>query len=223
MKKHLLLIIAIMSLVTIQANNFKNSTNTIGVNNRFDDAVTFVERGVKFHIFLNGDFDFNAHRNGRYEYGVRVKRDHRGRVRRVGNVFINYDFSGNVRRIGNVYMNYKFGQLTRIGNLRITYDRWGNPLFRGRVKKSEYYYNDGFYGNDNSCGVNVDININDIYDYDDVFFYRNNFKKHYRQVREDNNFYYYRAYSNAKFGKRSKIIKRRKQKSTYNRKKKSRR
>ncbi|CAM1344199.1 hypothetical protein [Tenacibaculum amylolyticum] len=217
MKKHLLLIIAIMSLATIQAYDFKNSTNTIGVNNRFDDAVTFVERGVKFHIFLNGEFDFNTHRNGRYGYGIRIKRDHRGRVRRVGNVFINYDFSGSVRRIGNVYMNYRFGQLTRVGNLRITYDRWGNPLFRGRVKNSGYYYNDGLYGNNNSCGVDVDINIGDIYDYDDAFFYRNNFRKYYRQVREDDNFYYYRATPNSKLGKRSQIIKRRKQKKKRSR------
>ncbi len=224
MKKYLLLAVAFMSFSIINANNVKESTNKIGVNNRyFDDAVTFVERGIKFHVFLNGEFDFNTHtrfKRGR-GHGVRIKRNHRGQIRRVGNVFINYDRRGNVKRIGKVFINYRFGQLTRIGNMTIEYDRWGNPFFRGHVKGG-YYYNNNY---DNGCNVNIDYNIGDIYDYDDDFFYRNNFRKNYRQIREDDNFYYYRATSNAKNNKKSKLIKRRKikTKKTYKKAKRSRR
>jgi hypothetical protein len=217
MKKQLLLIVTIMSFSIINANNIKKSTSKIGVNNRyFDDAVTFVERGIKFHIFLNGEFDFNTHpkfkkRRGR---GVRIERNYRGQIRRIGNVFINYDRRGNVKRIGSILLNYRFGQLTRIGNMSIQignmsiqYDRWGNPFFRGRVKGR--FYNDNVF--DYGCSVDLSFNSGHIYDYDDGFFYRNSFRKNYRQVREDENFYYYRANTNAE-GKKHKLIKRRKAK-----------
>jgi len=210
MKKQIILLVTFMSLTFTNASTKTISTTKIGVNNRFNNAVTFVERGVKFHVFLNGDFDFNTHRNSRYNYGVRIKRDHRGRVRRIGNVFVNYDRRGNVKRIGNVYMNYRFGQLTRVGNLFIKYDRWGNPIFRGHVKSNRYYYYDNDRYDDRNCSVDLDVDIDDIYDYDDVYFYRNSFSKNYRQIREDDDFYYYRAVPNASIGKRSKLIKRRK-------------
>ncbi len=217
MKKQLILFVSIMFVATINANNFKTYTSNLEINNRYNDAVTFVERGIKFHIFLNGDFDFNAHRNN--NYGVKIERNRRGKVRRIGNVFINYDYKGNVKRIGNVFMNYRFGQLIRVGNLYIKYDRWGNPNFRGSVQNNRYYYQDDY--DNNSCSVDVDISLGDVYDYDDVYFYRRNFKRNHIKIREDNNFYYYRS----KLGRKNKIIKRRKQqrKKAYRRTKRSRR
>lgn len=204
MKKVLILILALLSVTISNADSLK-STSKSGVNSRYNDVINFIERGIEFHIFLNGEFDFNT--NTRYNNGVRIKRDYNGKVRRVGNVFINYDRRGNVRRIGNVYMNYRFGQLTKVGGLLINYDRWGNPYFEGSVKRNRVYY-----GNNNpNCGIDIDVNIGNIYDYDDVYFYRNNFRRNYRQIREDNNFYYYRALPNATNNKRAHVIKRRKQ------------
>lgn len=225
MRTGILLLLAIMSLATVNADNINKSTSKIGVTNRYDDAVTFVERGIQFHVFLNGDFDFNTHsRNTRYvDYygrriktnrGVRIERDRRGRVRRVGNTFINYDARGNVKRIGTVYMRYRFGQLTDVGNLRISYDRWGNPRYYGNVKYNDDYCGDDVYYNNN--GIDIDVNI-DIFDYDDRYFYRRDFRNNYRQYKEDNNFFYYRAKPNAKTGKRGKVLKRRKNK-TYSKK-----
>lgn len=223
MKKRVLLLLGFITFATTSfANNNFKSTSKIGVNSRYNDAISFVEKGVKFHVFLNGDFDFNTHfKNTRYyDYngrrtrvnrgGVRIERDHRGRVRRVGNSFINYDRRGNVKRIGSVFIDYRYGQMTKVGHLRIRYDRWGNPRFIGNVKHN-HYYDDVYY---NDYDVNVDINIGDVCDYDDVYFYRRDFRRNYRQFREDNNFYYYRAVPNAKIGKRSKIIKRRKPRKT---------
>ncbi|CAL2103367.1 conserved exported protein of unknown function [Tenacibaculum sp. 190130A14a] len=220
MKKGILLLLGMMTIATMNANNITKSTSKLGVTSRYNDAVTFVERGVQFHVFLNGDFDFNTHhRNTRYfDYygkrmktnrGVRIERDRRGRVRRVGNTFINYDARGNVKRIGSVYMRYRFGQLTDVGNLRIRYDRWGNPRFYGNVKYNDYCEDDVYY---NDGGIDIDINIGDVFDYDDVYFYRRDFRNNYRQFREDDNFFYYRAVPNAKIGKRSKVLKRRKPK-----------
>lgn len=224
MRTGILFLLAIMSLATVNANNTDKSTSKIGVTYRYDDAVTFVERGVQFHVFLNGDFDFNTHyKNTRYvDYygkrtrtnrGVRIERDFKGRVRRVGNSFINYDSRGNVKRIGSVYIGYRFGQLTKVGNLRVEYDRWGNPRFYGDVKYNDYCGDDVYY---NDSNIDIDINIGNIFDYDDVYFYKRNFRRNYRKYKEDNNFYYYRANPNAKIGKRGKILKRRKQRKHNN-------
>ena len=220
MRTGILLLLAMMSLTTVNADNIEKSTSKIGVTNRYNDAVTFVERGIQFHVFLNGDFDFNTHYDRYSDYGVRIKRDRRGRVRSVGNVYINYDARGNVKRIGSVFMRYKFGNLFKVGNLHIQYDRWGNPRFRGFVKPGHRHHHDDdhYYYDDDGFDVNIDINIGNIFDYDDVYFYRKDFGRNYRQYREDNNFYYYRALPNAKIGKHSKVIKRRKHKAYKNKK-----
>ncbi len=195
---------------TVKADNIKKSTSKIGVNTFYNDAVSFVERGVKFHVFLNGDFDFNTHHQNTsyYDYngnrtkryrGVRIEKDYRGRIRRVGNTFINYDYRGNVKRIGSVFIDYRFGQLSRVGNLRVSYDRWGSPHFYGRVKYNTHFYNNHF-----------SIGFGDIFDYDDDYFYRRDFRNNYKKYKEDTDFYYYKAKTNAKIGKRSKVLKRRK-------------
>ena len=94
---------------------------------RYAEPIAFMERGVEFLVFPNGDFDFNtapsnyaqprnttygAPRSSSVRYyntngsqGVLIQHDNMGRVRRVGNVFINYDAQGRVKRIGSVYMS----------------------------------------------------------------------------------------------------------------------
>mgnify|MGYP000294803464 CR=1 FL=1 len=221
MKKGILLLAAIMSLTFVNAENTNKSTSKIGVTNRYNDAVTFIERDIQFHVFLNGDFDFNTHyKNTRYvDYngrrfktnkGVRIERDRRGRVRRVGNTFINYDTRGNVKRIGSIYIDYRFGKLSKVGNLNIKYDRWNNPRFYGNVRYNDHYEDDVYY---NNGGVDIDINIGSIFNYDDAYFYKRDFRKNYRKYREDKKFFYYRALPNAKIGKRGKLLKRRKNKN----------
>ncbi|WP_435263342.1 hypothetical protein [Tenacibaculum sp. nBUS_03] len=219
MRTGILFLLTILLVTPLSANNINKSTSKIESTYRYDDAVTFVERNVQFHVFLNGEFDFNTHyRNTQYvDYygrrtkvnrGVRIDRDFKGRIRRVGNVFVNYDFRGNVTRIGSVFIRYRRGQLTKVGNLRIRYDRWGKPFYKGNVKNQRYYHD---Y---ETCddGFNIDINIGDVFDYDNAYFYRRDFRNNYRQFKEDSNFYYYRAKPNARIGKRSKILKRRKSK-----------
>lgn len=210
MKRGLLLLLGMFVMVsTVEAKEGINPTERIGVNNRYNEAVSFIERGIQFQVFLNGEFDFDSRyirerRNSR----VRISRDYKGRINRVGNVFINYDYKGNVRKIGTIYMSYNRGRLTRVGNLRVNYNSWGDPQFYGQIRYNDYYYNRANYYNQ---GLSLDFNINlgAICVYNDPYFYRNEFRTNYRQIREDDNFYYYRANKNAKTS-RNKILKRRK-------------
>ena len=211
MKKGIFILLGMFMVVsTVEAKNGKLPTNKIGLK-YYDDAVSFVERGIKFHVFLNGDFDFNSqHKNTYYDYngrrtkkrGIRIERNYNGKIKRVGNVFINYDYRGNVKRIGNIFMNYNRGNLTKVGGLRITYNRWGDPRFHGNVKNNNSHYN--------NSGFNVSIGFGDVCDYNDAYFYKNDFRNNYYKIKEDTNFYYYKAKPNAKIGKRSTLLKRRK-------------
>lgn len=210
MKTGILLLSAILSFASVNANNIEKTTSKIGVENRYDDAVTFIEKGIEFHVFLNGDFDFNIrYKNSKYiDYNgrrikfnkkVRINRDRRGRIKRIGNTTINYNYKGDVKRIGNVFIDYRFNQVVRVGDLKVKYNRWGNPHFYGDVKHNDYHYN------------NNRFNIT-VFDYNNNYFYNRKFKNNYRKYKEDNHFYYYRALPNAKVGKHGKMIKRRKNK-----------
>lgn len=117
-----------------------------------DEPIEFTERGITFFVFPNGEFDFNTttttaqplyYRNGRRgtnatygaPAGVRIEHDAMGRVRRIGNVFLNYDNQNRIKRVGSVYMTYNRFALTQVGNLRILYNRRGQIInIVGNVK-----------------------------------------------------------------------------------------
>lgn len=140
----------------------------------FDHPVTFVERGIEFYVFPDGTFDFNTattaggdyyRGNGANTYGspfapvgVRIEHDNFGRVRRIGNVFVNYDHTNRIKRIGTVYFQYKGPLMIQAGNMRMIYDRRGRlvdiigavkggayagdyqPSYYGPANPTEYYY-----------------------------------------------------------------------------------
>lgn len=196
---------------TVKANTERALINRIDVNYTYNNAVNFIENGIEFYIFTNGDFDFNQI-DAYYDYNgarinhnnhLRIERNFRGRISRIENIFIRYDFRGNVTRIGNVVMGYYRNRLTRVGDLSVRYDSYGYPIFYGNVR--DFYYHNG---------VRISINFGDVCDYNDAYFFHNDFRLNYNQFREDANFYYYRANTNAKIGKRSTILKRRKPAST---------
>jgi hypothetical protein len=140
----------------------------------FNEPISFVERGIEFFIFPNGEFDFNTRpkdSQGSYyyrtagrrgttvvarepiNYGVLIEHDTFGRVRRIGNTFINYDNRDRVNRIGTVYMRYNRFALTQIGGLQIIYNRRGDIVDTiGSIKgcrNQGYAYNNNNYYNDN--------------------------------------------------------------------------
>lgn len=145
------------------------------------EPIVFTERGIEFLVFADGQIDFNTRptvqdsyfyrRNNtvnttfgaieNYEdYGVLVQHDNFGRVRRIGNVFLNYDAQNRIKRIGSVYMSYNRFALSRIGGLSIHYNNRGEIVgqsgsvqfrmpqhhqhqpayYYGPTGQSDYYY-----------------------------------------------------------------------------------
>lgn len=156
-------------------------------NYSFDEPISFTERAIEFFVFPNGEFDFNTRPDdsqGDYyyktagkrgtitqarksiNYGTRIEQDSFGRVRRIGNTFINYDSRDRVSRIGTVYMRYNRTSLTQIGGMRIIYNRRGEIVDTvGNIKSYNgyaYSYNNHYY-NDNYTASNY--NNNDYYYY----------------------------------------------------------
>jgi hypothetical protein len=208
MKKGILILLGMFLMVsTVEAKKGYELPNRFGVNYSYNNAVNFVEKGIQFHIFTNGEFDFNTRYNDTYhDYNgkrtrnnsIAINRDFRGRIRTIGSVFINYDIRGNVTRIGNVFIRYRRGRLTSVGNLSVYYDRGGYPNFNGYVRDNFYVDN----------GIRINLNIGDVCDYNDGYFSHRDFRRNYTRIREDNNFFYYRANANANIGKRSTILRR---------------
>ncbi len=148
---------------------------------RNEDPIVFTERGIEFLVFPDGQFDFNtrpsanndmyykSNRRGNVNstygaptisrnenYGVRVEHDTYGRVRRIGNVFINYDANDRIKRVGSVYMSYNRFALEQIGGMQIIYNRRGQIIdYVGSVKgrrsnvynQNNYESNNQYYGN----------------------------------------------------------------------------
>jgi len=112
------------------------------------DPVRITVRGIDFFIFPNGEFDFNAHtrrhHHRRGDFGVRIERDRYGKIRRIGNVFLNYNRYGQIRRIAHVFIGYnRRGLVNRIGKRRLKYHNHGYlvvPLGFSQVSYSSYYY-----------------------------------------------------------------------------------
>ncbi|MFN7045030.1 MAG: hypothetical protein ACK4M1_07510 [Flavobacterium sp.] len=202
MKKITLLVVASILLVgnmALASENpiFSDNTNRRGYYIDYRDAepIIFRERGIEFMLFPNGEFDFNTRPSGpRYhvngtngaprtrenygpERGVRVEHDNFGRVRRVGNVYINYDAYGRVKRIGTIYMSYNSFAVTRVGNMRIVYDRRGRIVdVFGFINASNSGYNYNPRGTHHSDG-NGGYGYGDDYDDDfgsdeDYYYYR---------------------------------------------------
>lgn len=178
------------SLVLMSGTTLAASTTTQLINEthdtrfKMDEPITFMERGIEFFVFPNGDFDFNtrpddvagsyyyrkagnkemARGNRPVNYGVLIEFDSFGRVRRVGNTFINYDSRDRVNRIGSVYMRYNRFALTQIGGLRIIYNRFGEIVdMIGNVKRNGFtnnYYSNAntYYGENNYSGNNYNDN-----------------------------------------------------------------
>jgi hypothetical protein len=210
MKKGVLILLGMFMMVsTVEAKDSNNLSTKIEGNYMYNNSVNFTELGIEFYVFTNGDFDFNTYDDVSYidRYGrriknsraVRIDRNYKGQITRIGNAFINYDYRGNVTRIGNISLRYRFGKLTNVGDLRVQYDRWGNPDFYGNV--INFYYDNG---------IRFSVNFGDVCNYNDTYFYKSDFKNKYSKFREDKNYYYYKARPNAKIGKRSTILRRKK-------------
>ena len=191
MKKITLLVASIL-LVGSVANAsevIKKSGEEKRTRYSFDEPISFMERGIEFFVFPNGEFDFNTRpedsegdyfyktagkRGNKQEqrptnYGTRIEHDSFGRVRRIGNTFINYDNRDRVSRIGSVYMRYNRIALTQIGGMRIIYNRRGEIVDTvGNIKSYSGYvynnYNNHYYDDNYTASNNNDS---------DYYYYKN--------------------------------------------------
>jgi hypothetical protein len=148
------------------------------------EPIVFTERGIEFFVFPDGQFDFNTHlstgsdmyykstrtsavnktygaptnfRNG--NYGVKVEHDNSGKVRRIGNVFINYDSNDRIKRVGSVYMSYNRYALEQVGGLQIIYNRRGQIVdIIGSVKGRRAYEYSQNNDDNNDCDYRNDQN-----------------------------------------------------------------
>ena len=186
-----------------EKNNFSHERRS-SVDFRNAEPIVFTERGVEFFVFLDGQFDFNTRPStgGMYyresrrgnvnktygapssfrdrNYGVKVEHDEMGRVRRIGNVFVNYDSNDRIKRVGSVYMTYNRFALEQVGGLQIIYNRRGQIVDKvGAVKgRRSYEYSPNNNDNwDNDYDNNQNSSNND---YDDD------------QNSDDQNQYYYK-------------------------------
>lgn len=134
-----------------------NANTTNRYNN--EQPFVFVESGIEFAVFKDGQFDFNVlkpnHRgvnvrlntgiidfsfNTGHNYDTYVQYDDYGAVVQIENTPIFYDYYGRVNRVGNIHMDYNHNNLiSRIGNMRLTYNRSG-----------EYTYANGIINNYNT-------------------------------------------------------------------------
>lgn len=183
-------------MMTNAAKASELKINDVVLASRFiqDEPISFIERGIEFFVFSNGDFDFNTRpddSNGDYQYksagrrsanvktenrpinyGVLVEQDSFGRVRRVGNTFINYDYNDRVTRIGSVYIKYNRFALAQVGGMKLIYNRYGEIVdtvgyVKGR-KYQGYTYNNN-HNNYNDYDTNYPVASGDS---DDYYYYK---------------------------------------------------
>lgn len=207
MKKITLLVASLLlvgSMAHASENPVFSDTNDKGPRHTVDyrnaEPIVFLERGIEFYIFPDGQFDFNTRPSGPrragvninhgdpgvrkhygpVSYGVRVEHDNFGRVRRIGNVFINYDGYNRVKRVGSVYMRYNSFALTQVGGMRIKYNRRGHIIdVRGYVNGwsqayiySPYAYNDNGSYHNMEYGHDYGYESGSGYNEDDFYYYK---------------------------------------------------
>ncbi|MGV6846557.1 MAG: hypothetical protein ACWA42_10575 [Lutibacter sp.] len=139
MKKSIILFMALL----VTGFSVKATTSTKSFYRDYEHNFTFVEHGITFAVFRNGEFDFYINRphrgfnfgysnnnvnisfNSGYNYDAFVQYDDFGAVIQVEDVPIYYDYYGRVKRIGSVFINYRYGNIVQIGGLHVYYNRYG--------------------------------------------------------------------------------------------------
>ena len=109
----------------------------------YGNSFIFVEQGVEFAVFPDGQFDFNVDNygpnfsayadfggvsisfNSGYGYDAYVQYDDFGAVIQIENVPIYYDYYGRIIQAGNVHIRYNNrGYVSRVGGMYIHYNRY---------------------------------------------------------------------------------------------------
>lgn len=139
---NLMLLLGFTSCVSMVDSGSTSHTATAQGTYKGSLPFIFVERGVEFAIYPNGEFDFayvgdnyqynpyNGPRrpfsfNGGYNYDMYLQFDRYGAVVQVESVPIYYDSYGRVSQIGNIRLKYYGDYVGEIGNMHIIYENNG--------------------------------------------------------------------------------------------------
>ncbi len=123
----------------------------------YGNSFIFVEDGVTFSVYPDGEFDFYMDSrvnvgigaqignvgitfNSGYDYNPYVQYDDYGAVIQVENIPIFYDYYGRVSQIGNVDIWYNNGRVRRIGGLHVYYNGGVISHYTGFINVYNRYY-----------------------------------------------------------------------------------
>lgn len=140
MKRVTLLLVALLiGLAPATAQKFNKKGKKLGITKRYryTQPIMFVERGVEFLVFPNGEFDFEVLSNRAFDDPNLYKQNNsrRGSINRTikhkgkqfaftkdHSRFIQHDRYGRVKHIGNTVVKYDhFGRITRAGKVHLRY------------------------------------------------------------------------------------------------------
>jgi len=118
-------------------------TGTHFIERGYGNSFIFVEQGVEFAVFPDGQFDFNVDNYGPnfsayadiggvgisfntgHSYDAYVQYDDYGAVIQIENVPVYYDYYGRIIQAGDVRIRYnRLGRIVRVGGLYVHYNRY---------------------------------------------------------------------------------------------------
>ncbi len=135
--KNLVLLFVSLLVGISSVNAFENTTATAIENNFISEkSFIFVENGITFSVFSDGEFDFYMNDaysninvdisfNNGYNYSHFVQYDDYGAVVQIENTPIWYDYYGRVSQIGSIQVFYNANRIRRIGGLYVHYNPYG--------------------------------------------------------------------------------------------------
>ncbi len=162
--KNLVLLITAMFLVGTTVNATTTTSTKLATVNTYvsgyGNSFIFVEGGIEFSVFPDGQFDFYIPRygpnvslgfrspnvsisfNSGYDYSPYVQYDDYGAIIQIENVPIYYDYYGRISRAGSVKIRYNnFGRVVWIGGLHIFYNRYNVfSHYTGYINVYNRYY-----------------------------------------------------------------------------------
>ena len=130
------------------------------INYRYGDSFIFVEGGIEFAVYPDGQFDFfynsrgngynvnvvspgmNMSYNAGYNYDPYVQYDDFGAVIQIEHVPVFYDYYGRIIQAGNIYITYnQFGRVARIGGLHLYYNPYNQfTHYTGYINSYNRFY-----------------------------------------------------------------------------------
>lgn len=166
-------------------NPHSEISETTTYSNLFNDSFIFVEGGVEFAVYPNGEFDFfynpdfrrgnavristpnvNISYNSGYNYEPFIQYDDYGAVIQIESVPVYYDYYGRIIQAGNIVMNYNsYGMLASVGSLRLHYNNLGRVIQRtGYINSyNRHYVRRPWHSYYRRPSVNVSIVFNQPY------------------------------------------------------------